>query len=77
MTGNVITYRKIQTRLQNMISQTAGNRRFMDNAYSYDKESNILSIVNSSPFSPFAVVGVSPLLVLAQRTNNENSKAKK
>lgn len=44
-------------RLQKMTAKTAAGRLMMDNSYTYDKENNILSIVNNAPVPPSNLMG--------------------
>jgi RHS repeat-associated protein len=51
------TYEPDRRRLQNMLAETATNRPMMDNDYTYDRVSNVLSIANSAPIPPVYQMG--------------------
>ena len=50
-------YEPGRRRLQNMTARTAANRLMMDNNYTYDKEINILNIVNNAPVPTANLMG--------------------
>lgn len=44
-------------RLQHLTAKTSAGRLMLDNTYGYDKESNILNIVNNAPVPPSKLMG--------------------
>jgi RHS repeat-associated protein len=56
-TKTTYEYEPDRRRLKNMTAQTAANRLFMDNAYTYDKVNNILSLRNSAPVPSSNLMG--------------------
>lgn len=50
-------YEPDRRRMNKLTAKTAAGRLMMDNLYAYDKESNILSIVNNAPVPPSNLMG--------------------
>jgi RHS repeat-associated protein len=55
------SYEADRRRLHNMTAETAGKRNFMDNDYTYDKVSNILSLENKAPVPSSNLMGGSSM----------------
>lgn len=51
------TYEADRRRLKNMTAATAANRLFMDNAYTYDRVNNIISLKNNAPVPSSNLMG--------------------